>query len=102
MSETPGKAGKAFTETKVVVLLQPVVVFVNVKVVLPADTPVTTPAFVTIALVSSLLTQVPPVVGLKIIVPPIHTCVEDTLTTGKELIVAVAVVVFEQVPFVKL
>src|SRR4051812_26935786 len=55
--------GNALIVTADVVLLQVVDVLVNVKVTLPAATPVvTTPAFVTVANDVLLLTHVPPVV----------------------------------------
>ena len=60
------------------------------KVTLPAATPVTNPALVTVALVGSLLVQVPPVVGDNVIVFPIQTD-DPALTTGKALTVTVAV-----------
>jgi hypothetical protein len=42
---------------------QPVEVLVKVKLAAPVLTPVTLPAFVTVAIVGLLLTHVPPVVG---------------------------------------
>jgi hypothetical protein len=48
----------------------PVAVLVNLNVTLPADTPVTTPAFVTVAIAVLLLVHVPPVVGDKVVVVP--------------------------------
>jgi hypothetical protein len=84
------------------VLLQFVVPSVNVKVALPVAIPVTNPAFVTLALVGSLLTQVPPNVGDKVSVPPIHKLADGILTTGNAFIVTLAVVVLGQVPSVKL
>jgi len=73
--------GNAYTVAGEVVLLQFVVPSVKVNVTLPADTPVITPALVTVAIVLSLLTQVPPVVGDNVAVFPTHT---DTggITTG--------------------
>jgi hypothetical protein len=62
-------AGPVLTVTGRVVLLQPVVVEVKVNVALPIDTPVTNPAFVTVATPGLLLTQVPPFVGDKLVVP---------------------------------
>jgi hypothetical protein len=73
--------GKAFTVTDEVVLLHPVVVCVNIKVADPAATPVTTPAFVTVAIAALLLVQVPPVVGDKVMVLPTHT-VDPAVTVG--------------------
>jgi len=80
--------GRALTVTDEVVLLQLVVPSVNVKVTLPAATPVITPALVTVATVLSLLTQVPPVVGDSVAEPPTH--IDDgAVTTGGEFIVMV-------------
>ena len=61
--------GEAFTVTADVVLLHPVEVSVKVKVAVPAETPVTTPASVTVATAGLLLTHVPPLVGDKVVVP---------------------------------
>ena len=61
----------------------------KVKVTLPAATPVTSPALVTVALVASLLVQAPPVVGDKVIVLPKQTD-DPALTAGKALTVTVA------------
>ena len=49
-----------------------VVLFVKVKVAVPPLTPVTTPAFVTAATAVLLLAQVPPEVGLNVVVDPSH------------------------------
>ena len=65
--------GSAFTVIEAVVLLQVVVVFVNVKVEVPANNPVTTPALVTEAIVGLLLIQVPPDVGDNVMVLPTQT-----------------------------
>lgn len=71
---------------------QPVLVLVNVKVALPAVTPVTTPAFVTVATAGLLLTQVPPVVGDKVVVAPMQILSAPViLTTGVLLTVTGAV-----------
>ena len=59
------------------------------KVTLPAETPVTKPALETVAFVASLLIHVPPVVGDKVFVLPMHTD-DPALTTGKALTVTVA------------
>ena len=66
------------------------------KVTLPAATPVTNPALVTVALVGSLLVQVPPVVGDKVIVLPKQTD-DPALTTGKALTVTDEVVLLQPV-----
>jgi len=83
--------GFAFTVTDEVVLLHPVLVSVKVNVTLPAATPVTTPAFVTVATAVLLLTHVPPVVGDKVIVLPTHIVEEGVVTVGKSLTVMVPV-----------
>lgn len=71
---------------------QPVVVLVKVKVAEPAETPVTTPALVTVATAGLLLTQVPPVVGDKALVAPMQMLLEPViLTTGIALMVTVPV-----------
>jgi hypothetical protein len=89
--------GNAFTVTDDVVALQPVAVIAKVKVALPAATPVTTPALVTVALVASLLIHVPPVVGDNVIVLPTHT-EAPAVTVGKGFTVYVPDVTVE--PFV--
>src|SRR5260370_30994975 len=77
----------------VVVLLQPVVPSVKVNVIpAPAAIPVTSPAFVMVAFVASLLTQVPPEFGVRFAVPPIHKFAGGALTTGSALMVAAVVV----------
>jgi hypothetical protein len=58
---------------------QPVVLDVNVNVTVPAATPVTTPAFVTVALATLLLAHVPPVVGDSVVVLPTHTAVAPVI-----------------------
>lgn len=58
---------------------QPVVELVNTNVALPADTPVTMPEFVTVATAGFVLTQVPPVVGDKVVVNPIQILVEPVI-----------------------
>lgn len=50
--------------------IQPVAVSVKVNVAVPAETPVTTPALVTVAIAGLLLSQVPPVVGDTLEVVP--------------------------------
>jgi hypothetical protein len=94
----PVIVGSGFTVTALVVLEQPVVVDVNVNVADPADTPVTTPAFVTVATAALLLVHVPPVVGLSVIVFPIQTA-EGALTTGNGFTVIVTVCVAPVQPF---
>lgn len=58
--EVPTVIGKVGSE------IQPEEVLVKVNVTEPADMPVTTPAFVTVATDGLLLVQVPPVVGDKL------------------------------------
>jgi hypothetical protein len=64
--------GRAVTFTPPVVALHPVVPSVKVKVAVPADTPVTRPAAVTVATAVLLLAHVPPKVGDNIVVPCAH------------------------------
>jgi hypothetical protein len=89
--------GIAPTVTEGVVLPQPVAVSVNVNVIEPADTPVTSPAFVTVAIAALLLTQVPPTVGLRVIVLPTHKVGEGVLTTGSGFTVTEDVVLLQPV-----
>lgn len=94
-------AGFAFTVNEVVVLLHPVVVSVNVNVTVPAATPVTTPALSMVAIAGLLLTHVPPAVGDKVPVLPIHNDA-GAVTTGRSFIVTVDVVLLQLVvPSVK-
>lgn len=85
--------GNAFTVTIAVVALQlGAAVFVKVKVTEPAETAVTRPAFVTDATRGSLLTQVPPMVGDKVVVAPTQIVLDPViLTAGKALTVTAAV-----------
>ena len=81
-----GVAGVGLTVTDDVVVLEQLgaVLLVKVNVVLPADTPVTTPPFVTVATDGLLLTHVPPEAGDKFVVPSIHIDeLPVILTTGK-------------------
>jgi hypothetical protein len=82
--------------TKEVTALQPVVELIKLKFTLPVETPVTTPALVTVALLLLLLVHVPPVVGDKVIVLPTQT-VGPALTTGKALTVTAEVVALHPV-----
>jgi hypothetical protein len=88
--------GRGFTVTAVVVLLQPVDVRVYVNVTVPSDTPVTTPAFVTVATAGLLLTQVPSVEGVKLIVLPTQTAA-GAVTIGSAFTVTFAVVLEQPV-----
>jgi hypothetical protein len=89
--------GSAFTVTAEVVALHPEVASVNVKVTLPAATPVAVLPL-TVALLGSSLTQVPPVAGDKVMVLPIQTEEADVLTVGPEpaVIMALPFIVAEQ------
>jgi hypothetical protein len=65
--------------------IQPVAVSVNANFAVPAATPVTTPPLLTVATAPLLLAQVPPVVGDRVVVAPIHTAgvpVTDTVGLG--------------------
>lgn len=80
----------AFTVTAAVVLLQLVVAEVKVNVAVPAATPVTTPAEVTVATDGLLLTQVPPVAGDRVVVAPAQIgLLPVILTVGNGLTVTV-------------
>ena len=70
-----------FTVTKGVVLIQPVPICVKLKITVPFETPVTTPALVTVAMASELLVHVPPVVGNKVVVEPIQMVVAPVIET---------------------
>src|SRR5260221_5450112 len=60
-------------------------------------TPVATPALVTVAREGLLLTHVPPLIGLNVIVNPIHKLDDGTLTVGSALIVTADVVLLQVV-----
>jgi hypothetical protein len=75
--------GNAFTVIAAVgAETHPVLVLVKVKLAVPAETPVTTPAFVTVATEGSLLTQVPPLVGDKAEVPLTQMLEEPVMLTA--------------------
>ena len=84
------------TETVDVVALQPVSVLVKVNVAVPVDMPVTTPAFVIVATRLLLLVQVPPVVGVKVMVLPMPT-EPAAETTGNGFTVAITAVLEAEV-----
>jgi hypothetical protein len=90
ISEGAVTTGKLYIVTAEVVLLHPVVEIVNLKVVVPAITPVTAPALVTVAIAGLLLIQVPPVVGDNVLVNPLHIDAGE-VTIGKGLTTAVKV-----------
>jgi len=75
-------AGNAFTVIEIVLLQLGAVELVKVNVTLPDATPVTTPALVTVAIVISLLDQVPPDVGVTLMVLPRQTDAAEVVTTG--------------------
>ena len=85
---------RPFTVTDDVVLLHPVAVSVNVNVTLPADTPVTTPPLVIVAIALLLLIHVPPVVGDNVTVLPTQTDA-GAVTTGFALTVTDEVVLLQ-------
>ena len=83
---------------------QPVTELVKVNIAVPAETAVTTPAFVTVATAGLLLTQVPPVVGDNVVVFPIQILLAPVMVaTGNGLTVTADVGMDTQpvVPFVK-
>ena len=83
--------GLAFIVTVDVALLQVVAVLVNVNVTLPAATGVTTPALLMFATAVLLLIQVPPDVGVSVIVLPTQRLVWGVVTMGLALTVIVEV-----------
>jgi hypothetical protein len=85
--------GRAVTVTALVAFDEHnVVLFVKVKVAVPALTPVTTPAFVTVAIAVLLLAHVPPVVRLNVVVEPAQIVLDPViLTVGFALMVKGAV-----------
>ena len=78
--------GRSYTCSADVVLLQVVVVFVNVKVALPCEMPVTMPLLSTVATEGLLEVQVPPDAGVNWTVCPTHTEAGAEIT-GKALTV---------------
>ena len=84
LAPTRVATGAAFTVTaEVGADTQPVTELVKVKVAVPAVTPVTTPALLTVATAALLLAQVPPVVGDKLVVLPTQIALAPViLTTG--------------------
>jgi hypothetical protein len=73
-----------------------VVEFVKVIIEVPAVKPVTKPALSTEATALVPEAQVPPVIGVKVVVAPIQIEVEAAVTVGRALIVTDEVVL-EQV-----
>ena len=61
--------------------IQPVAVSVNANFAVPVATPVTTPELVTDAIKALLVAHVPPVVGVSVVVAPIHTADVPTIAT---------------------
>ena len=92
--------GVAFTVTGAVAAeAQPDAVAVKVKVTVPPDTPVTTPALVIVAIAGLLLAQVPPEVGETLVMPPTQILLEPTrLTVGATTITMEAETVAVQPP----
>ena len=76
------EAGRTVT-SNVALEIHPVDASVNVNDVVPAETPVTTPLFVTVAMDALLLAQVPPELGNKLVVDPIQISLLPLIdTTG--------------------
>lgn len=73
--------GLGVTVTFNVSEVHPVEVSVNTKRPVPADTPVTNPALVTVAIAGNTAVQVPPVVGERVVVDPIHTADVPVMVT---------------------
>ena len=59
----------------------PVALFAKINFTLPCFLPVTTPAFVTVAISGLVLTQVPPEVGERVVVFPKQIVVLPVMTT---------------------
>jgi hypothetical protein len=82
--------GSGSTVTAAVVAEQPVVASVKVNVAFPSLRPVTRPPDVTEATDGELLTHVPPIVGDRVVVSPIHIVLSPVmLTTGSGFTVKV-------------
>ena len=90
---------QSFTVTISVVALQPVVASVKVKVAVPAEIPVTTPAPVTSATLLLLLIQVPPVVGLNVVVSPALISVRPVMETDGSALISTSVIAIPVHPF---
>ena len=90
--------GAGVTSISKVSEIHPVEVSVKTKLPVPAETPVTNPAFVTVAMAGKTSSQVPPVVGVNVVVDPIHTSgVPLTVTVGLGLTVTAGVVALQPV-----
>lgn len=70
---------------------------VKVRVTVPPLTPVTTPAFVTVAIAISLLTQVPPVFGVTFAVAPTQTSVAPPKTGAPGMVLIITFVLAAEV-----
>src|SRR5437762_12843928 len=88
--------GFALTVTDEVVLLPLLDALLILNVTLPADTPVITPALVTVAMAVLLLVHVPPLVGDSVAVLPTHTDA-GAVTVGFALTVTDEVVLLHPV-----
>ena len=100
-SDAPPKVGSALIVTAPVVAEHPVVLFVNVNVAVPAETPVTTPEFVTVAILELLLTHVPLVVGESVVIAPEQILLLPVmLTVGSALTIKLMVFEHPLVPLV--
>ena len=71
---------------------------VNVKLAVPAPTPVTIPALVTVATEVLLLTQVPPVEGESVVVVPTQIAGEPVILATGFATTVIALVAFEMHP----
>ena len=94
--EMSAEVGNGLTETTVKTsVTQPKpLVTVYVIVVVPEETPVTTPLVFTVPIVGTLLLHTPPVVALaRVIVPPMHTLFAPVIaaTVGSGLTITVVV-----------
>ena len=88
--------GTGLTKTSKVSDLQVVDVSVNTNLPVPAETPVTTPPLVTVAIAGNTETHVPPVDGIKVVVEPIQTAEVPLMATVGGGLTVIALVVFVQ------
>lgn len=99
--EATDMVGTGLTNTSKVSDLQVVEVSVKTNLPVPADTPVTTPPLVTVAIAGNTETHVPPVDGIRVVVEPIQTAeVPLIATVGGGLTVTALVVLVQPLLFV--
>ena len=82
--------------------IQPLELLVKVKLAVPAASPVTTPALVTLAIEPSLLAQVPPEVGDTPVISPTQISLEPVRFTVGAVTIVIALVAEWVHPFASL